>query len=101
MSKLDIAALAAYAVMVNRESVEECIILNDVAEKLIPMAVFAMYGLPVEHKTAYDLVSHFLELIRFTGANLLQFVSASNFIGFSTRHFYMLLSYNLDERRFR
>ena len=62
-----------------------------------------MIGRPVEHKVVYEFINHSLalELRRFTGTDLLQIASASNYLGFSSRHFYMLPLWNLDEHRLR
>ena len=75
--------------------------IYDIAVSLTPMVIFAMIGRPVDHKAMFELVSHSLALglDRFTGANLLTIATASNYIGFSARHFYLLPSSNLDERR--
>ena len=75
----------------------------DIAAKLTPMAIFTMVGHPAFNKAVYELSSHSvaLELRRFTSTSLLHIAQASNYIGFSERHFYMLPSSNLDEHRLR
>ena len=75
----------------------------EIEAKLSPIAIFEMGGRPVKHKAVFVLTSHALTLEpdRFTGPHLMTIVEASNYIGFSASHYYMLPSSNLDVHRLR
>ena len=75
----------------------------ETSDKLSPMAIFTMIDRPVDHQAVYELSSHSLayELGRFTGANLVKVVDASNYVGFTPGHVYLLPSSMLDIHRLR
>ena len=75
----------------------------ETAATLSPMAIFTMIGRPVDHQAVHELSSHSLsyELGRFTGANLVKIVDASNYVGLTPGHFYLLPSSALDAHRLR
>ena len=66
-------------------------------------AIFTMVGRPVDHHSIYEWTNHSIvfELIRFKDPSLLEITKASNYIGFVSKHSYMLPSSSLDEHRLR
>ena len=75
----------------------------ETALELSPMAIFTRIDRSEEHQGIFQLSSHSLayELGRFTGPNLVKIVEASNYIGLSPGHFYLLPSSILDVQRLR